>query len=122
MTFKVEDSVMHITYKNGVTIDLEAARQIIKERLSFFEGKSYPVLLNGRGVKLMTKEARDFLAKGDAMKGVIALAILPGSYLTIIMANLFIKFSKPTVPTKVFKTRENATAWLQEFIDRRIDA
>lgn len=116
MYWKVENSIMCITYKKDVKIDVETAKQIVKQRLSAFAGKNYPVLLDGRGVKLISKEARDYLAKGDGMKGVTALALLPGNHLTVIMANLFVTFSRPTVPTKIFITKEAALKWLRQFI------
>ncbi|MBL4593591.1 MAG: hypothetical protein JKX68_07230, partial [Flavobacteriales bacterium] len=44
----------------------------------------------------------------------IAMAILAGTSLpATIIGNFFIKFNKPAVPTKLFKSEEKALAWLE---------
>lgn len=114
MTLKVEDSIMVIIYSKELTIDLEVAKQMVKERLSVFNNNNYPVLVDARYIKYATKEARDHFAKEDGVKGITALAILIGNYLTATMANLYIKFSKPPIQTKVFNTRDQAVKWLKQ--------
>ena len=61
ITIKLENSMMLISYHKGLSIDLEVAKKIVEERLAFFDGKSYPVLVDGRNVKLLTREAREYL-------------------------------------------------------------
>ena len=114
ITIKLENSMMLISYHKGLSIDLEVAKKIVEERLAFFDGKSYPVLVDGRNVKLLTREAREYFATRVGMTGVTALAILPGGYLTVIMAKLFMKL-RPTVPMKIFRTKEQALKWLRMF-------
>lgn len=114
-TIKIENSIMTGVYEKGLTIDREMARTIVKERLSRFGHKKYPVLADIRGLKYATKEARDYFAK-EGVEGMSALAILMGNYVTVVTANLFISFSKPLVPTRAFRTREAALKWLKQFV------
>ena len=111
----IEGSIMTGVYANDLTIDLELARIIVKQRLSVCAGKSYPFLADVRQLKLATKEARDYFAK-EGVKGMTALAILVGNHLTVITTNLFITFSKPLIPTKAFRTREQALKWLRQYV------
>lgn len=37
MLWREANSIMHITYKKNLVIDIETAQQIVNERLSFFE-------------------------------------------------------------------------------------
>lgn len=111
---KFENSLMIGVYVKNLTIDLDLAKEMVRERLRLLNGRTYPFLADVRQLKLATKEARDYFAK-EGVKGMTALAILIGNPLTVIMANLFITFSKPLVPTKAFRTREQAVKWLQQF-------
>lgn len=121
MLWREANSIMHITYKKNLVIDIETARKIVNERLSFFQGRSYPVLLDGRHTKLVTREALEYFSKEDGMKGVKALALLPGNYVTMVMAKIFLQFTKYKVPVKIFMTRENAEKWLMKFAVADVD-
>lgn len=121
MLWKVENSIMHIAYKKSIVIDIETARKIVCDRMLFFQGKSYPVLLDGRQTKLVTREAMAFFSKEDGMKGVTALALLPGNYVTMVMAKIFLHFTKNSVPVKIFLTMENAEKWLSKFVHTDVD-
>ena len=112
VSYKVEGPVVVINYKK-VAVDLDIAKTIVKERLLFYEGKHYLTLIDIRQARLFTKEARDYFAK-DGVEGMTALAIVGGSYLTVVMANLFMKLSRPLVPTKLFKTKDHALKWLSQ--------
>lgn len=112
--YKIENSIAVVTYKS-VTVDLILAKQIVQERLLFYDGKEYPTLADIRDANSFTKEARDYFAK-EGTKGIRALAIITGNYLTVITANLFITFSRPIIPTKVFNAKEQAMKWLNRFV------
>lgn len=112
---KYEGVIVIITYKKNLAVDLAMAKQLIGERLEYFNGMSYPTLADIRNVKLFTKEARDYLAKGDAVKDIPAGAILIGNYISVFMANVYMSFSRPQMPTKAFSTKEHALKWLMNF-------
>lgn len=107
-----------IVYKKGITVDLAMAKELVRERLEVYNGKSYPTLADIRPVKLFTKEARDYMAKGDAIKGIPAGAILIGNYISVLTSNLFLHFSKPQMPVKAFSIRDEAVKWLGQFVEK----
>lgn len=115
LIYKKERSIMLLTYKKDLAVDLDTAKNIVKERLKIYDGRDYPTLVDIRYAKLFTKEARDYFAI-EGVKGMKALAIVTGGYLTVVTANLFITFSKPLVPTRAFRTQEAALKWLQQFV------
>ena len=115
ITLHAQDPFIIIAYKKDVTIDLVAAKEIVRERLAVTGEHDYPTLVDIRGAKLFTKEARDYFAK-DGVKGFSALALLGGNRITVITANLFMSLSRPRVPTKLFLTREAALKWLEKFV------
>jgi hypothetical protein len=65
-----------------------------------------------------TKEAREFGASAEGLKNSIAEAYVFDSLPHRIIANFYIKFNKPTVPTKFFKTKIEAEVWLKAFLKK----
>lgn len=112
--FEIKDSVIIGTYAKEFQIDLEIAKQILEQRILFQAGKEYSALADINDLKSMTKEARDYFAQKGG-KDLLALAVIADSFVSRIVANLFITFSRPKVPTKCFQSRDEALKWLRQF-------
>ncbi|WBM75100.1 STAS/SEC14 domain-containing protein [Saprospira grandis] len=90
--------------------DLEVVKEHIRLlRAEYGEGLYY--LSDTRLVKHANLEVRKYLAKHSRAK---AAAILAINSTTIMFSNLFISFSRPPYPTKLFKEEADAIAWLVE--------
>lgn len=68
-------------------------------------------LSDSRLVRTASKEVRRYLADHA---NILAAAILINSHVTAMLANIFIAFSKPTYPNKIFNHEADAMAWLVE--------
>ena len=111
--FSVENGVIHFVYKQGVELDLYAARQVVADRLKAQGNTSFPVICDIRGLKSVNKEARDYLAKEGSSK-VSAVALVVGSPARKVMSNFYLSVNKPDVPTKLFISEQEALEYLQE--------
>lgn len=112
ITLWIEDGIVCGLYTRGATIDLEAARRIVADRLALCAGKDYPSLTIANGIKSITKEARDYFSQGDGVRGMTRLAVLTESPISNMIGNFWLQINKPTVPTRLFTNREDAIAWL----------
>ncbi len=112
---RVEDGVFHMVYKPLDLLTIEIAREIVRERVAFKDGISYPSLFDIREVKSTSKDARDFMAnEGNDL--VIASALLINSSVTKMIGNFFISVSKPKNPTKIFTDQPKAMEWLDFYM------
>lgn len=113
--FWVEEGILHFVYKPNTIIDLKAAKKIVKNRLRFQDGVSYPILCDIRHLSLANKQARDYLAlKGCFKASAVAFVIEEAYSGTLIKA--FINISNPSVPTSEFTTIPEALEFLSEYI------
>jgi hypothetical protein len=112
--FWMEDGVMYGEYKSDVVIDLEAARKIADDRIRLANGVSRPFLGYVDGMSSVTKEARDFFSKNDGVKHMKKLALITTSPVSRIVGNFWLQISRPTVPTRLFLSKEDALNWLKE--------
>ena len=113
-SFWLEEGVVFFVYKDNSSIDVNAATQIVSDRIQFQRQVEYPVYCDIRGMKKADKAARDYLAKEGSSytKGV---AIIVDSPMTKIIGNFYLGLNKPTAPTKMFTDKQEALAFLSQF-------
>ncbi|TYA89190.1 DUF7793 family protein [Seonamhaeicola marinus] len=112
--YSLDKGILFITYLNGVSIDLNASIQIVKDRLSLHESQFLPVLCDIRGVKEVNKSARAYLAmEGSTLIKAVAFIVEPP--VSEVLSEFYIQTSKPPVPTKAFIDIEEALAFLNSF-------
>lgn len=114
VTMWIKDGVLHSNYKTLLTMNLEIAKKIVKDRIDFTKGKSYPILIDFTNLKSATKEARDYMNKPDGgLAGLVRGAFLSNSVVTTVFINLYLKINKPSIPTKFFTNEQEALNWLK---------
>lgn len=112
--FWIEEDILHFIYKPNTLIDLEAARAVVKTRLRFQNGVSYPILCDLRQLKTVNKAAREYLAEHGCINA-LAVAILIEKDYSGTLSRVFIKISNPSVPTREFTTIPEALGFLNDF-------
>jgi hypothetical protein len=60
----------------------------------------------------LNQEARDLVSTQDITNQIVADAIVTEHYAHQMSANVFVRHNQPHRPTKLFKTEEEARAWL----------
>ena len=115
ITLWKEDEILYVKWADGINITLDIAKQAVEARIKFSEGISYPCLIDIRGIKSASKEAREYLAK-EGTQLIKAGALLTGSILTRVLANFFLAINKPPVHTKLFTDEAEAKEWLKQYL------
>jgi hypothetical protein len=113
--FWIEEGIVFFVYKPNTSIDLDAAKKIVNDRIEFQKRIEYPIFCDIRSMKNADKAARDYLAKEGSSytKGV---AVIVDSPMTKIIGNFYLGLNKPVAPTKMFTAKEEALAFLKQFI------
>lgn len=62
---------------------------------------------------IVAKDIRDYLASEEIVPICKASALLVGSGISKMVGNLFLTFSRPLFPTKIFTNEAKALEWLQ---------
>lgn len=111
-----DDGILEYRYAPGAVVDLAFARAIVRSAAELL-GSAAPVpsLVEPGNVKEFTREARTFFAESSENHAVASkVALMVESPATRIIGNVFLKVSKPRIPTKLFGNRDAARAWLRE--------
>jgi hypothetical protein len=115
---EMKDGILFGTYKKGLKMNLEVAKDIVKARLEFTGGKNVPAIIYNQGVVSMDKPARDFLASPDGTKGLKAAAMMLDSAFSSFLGNFYLSVNKPPMPVRIFTNTKAALGWIQKFVDK----
>lgn len=114
---EIKDGLLFCTYQNNLEITLDVAKNMIASRFALVQNKAYPTLIDGRQLKSIDWDAREYFASEEGRQGIKAAALLSGSKLTIYIGNFFLRITYKTrsVPAKLFTNKEKALEWLEQF-------
>jgi hypothetical protein len=97
----------------GSEIQLQDAKENTAKVIEVSKGANYPILVNLKEIKSISKEARDHFSMRGRKPNVTAIAMLVASPLSRIIGNFFLGLNRPTVPTKMFTSEEDAIHWMK---------
>lgn len=115
-TYLEEERILYVKILEGSDIELADSIENFQATLHLTKGKKYLKLVDTRPTYTATKEVREFAAKNKEHDGRIAEALLVRSTASQLLANFYINFNKPTIPTKMFSSESKALEWLQSFL------
>jgi len=114
VTMRIEGDIMYCRYADNLHVSLDVARAVVESRIYFAKGRSFPLLVDMRGIKSTTREARTYLATIGCTL-VTAGALITGSVFNRTLGNIFLTIDKPLVPSKLFTSEDKARTWLSGF-------
>lgn len=114
--FLREDGIVEIDVKENADIGVEQCKELTTTYEDLLEDKKYPLLHIVGDYVTMTKEAREYASSIEGLKFSKAEAFVINSLPHKILANFYMKMNKPSVPTKFFRTKQEAVVWLLKFV------
>ena len=113
--FELQDDLLICTYKKGLKLNLDMAKEIVTARLEFINYQPRLVLVYNQGVVSMDKKARDYLSSDIGVSGAIAGAIVLDTPFGSFLGNFYLSVTKPKIPLRIFSKTEAALQWLDKF-------
>ncbi|MES2589200.1 MAG: hypothetical protein V4622_09475 [Bacteroidota bacterium] len=96
-------------------IDLEIAKEIIRDRIMFSGDDDANLLVDNTRIKTIDKAARDYFGSEESNQKLNIMAIYANTTLSVFLANFVIKISmrKYTVPIRLFTDKNKAIEWIK---------
>jgi hypothetical protein len=107
--------IVHAVIKPGVDETLDDARENVAASARMFGGTPQAILIDSRGLRSQTREARAHYTAQAAGQTISAAAILVASPLTRIIANFYMGLGRGAFPTKTFTSEAEAIFWLRRY-------
>ncbi len=115
---KRDDQIYVYKALNKCSLDLETAEAMTKAGDEWNGTELCGNLVDIRDMLFIDSKARNYGA-AQYRPHVAGSAILTGSRFTVTFANLYLKFSRPKVPTRMFSDENDAIVWLKEQMEMR---
>lgn len=109
-----EGGILEIQLKDEFYFTVKESKEITANIIAVTNGIPHKVMVVAGSLSLSDDEARDYSTTRESTDPIIALAIVTCSLPQTIIANFIMKFQKPRIPTKVFRSINDAEMWLLE--------
>jgi hypothetical protein len=111
------DGILQIIAFPGMEDTIDDARHNVATSARLAAGKRRPMLIDMRALKAQSREVRAYYTGPETRKFLCAVAVLVDSPMSRVMGNFFLGFNKMDLPTKLFKSADEANAWLGGFLE-----
>jgi hypothetical protein len=107
-------NIVFMEFRPNLKVDLEDAREIVRNRLEFTQNKKHFLISDVTNVRQLSSGAKEFLQRPDAgLKNILGAAFMASNPVAVLIANIFIKTPK-TFQARFFSSREAAVAWIEQ--------
>ncbi len=108
-----------ILFRDGASINIEEAKEIISLKETMYEpDEEMVVLVKSEGLMDISKEAMNLLSDHATPENVIVSSALIVENLGLrLVANFFVNTVKPKYATKVFRSLSKAISWSEKQLD-----
>jgi len=96
----------------GMDMDLDDAREAVRTTFALAGEKRVPVLVDLRGIRSQSRQARDYLSSSEMQPMFAAVALLIASPVSQVVGTFFMRLRQQPVPTRLFLDEEQAVDWL----------
>ncbi len=107
--------VLVIRYDDELVVTLEMAKQITSEVARFFGSTELGVVHSAGSLTTIDPDVRDYLTSNSRYAHKIAEAFVVKNLGQRILANFYLRISRPGCPTEVFTTEEEAVKWVKMY-------
>jgi hypothetical protein len=111
-----EDGIFSIEVVPNETFTLQDAHELRAAKVSLCGERPVPNLFMLHQFSIPDHEARAFAASPESLKYRKAEAIVIQSFSQKMVANFYLRFNKPVVPTRVFNQVAPALEWLKKYV------
>ena len=106
------NGLMCLRLKEGAEFDLAAIKEQFLAQDEMTNTEDYAVLVDATHHVSMTKECREFMAAYNNPRRKGTALLTNYNLATLLLANFYLKFNKPLIPTKIFNKEKEALSWL----------
>jgi len=114
--FLRDDGIVQVNFAHELLLDVKQCRELNATYDKILGDKKHPILHIAGKYTNVTSGARNYGASEEGLRNSIAEAYVISSLAHKILANFYMKFNKPKIPTQFFKTEEEAIVWLRTFV------
>ena len=111
------ERILRMNIVEGAELDLARSHDNLNAIDLITRNHSFYMLIDARTPWNSSKEAREYMAKEEAKRNILARAVIVKSLSTRLFAMFTTKFVPQDSTTKIFNSEEKAIGWLKSLSD-----
>ena len=111
----IDDGYYELSIKDNVEIYIEDLRRILDAQKEL-SGQRIPIIISGEKYSTTNVEVLNYISKNENMPYSKASAFVTNSISQKLLGNFYLKIYKPERPTRFFNKKQDAVAWLKQYI------
>lgn len=115
-TWMGTDGICRTVTKPMAEVNLDEAMENSAAVTSFFKNRKFPLLIDSRNIKYMSREARKYFSTNGRDTKINCFAVLVKSPISRVIGNFFMGLNKPEVPARLFDSEADAVTWLKQYL------
>lgn len=119
-TFEYQDNILYVKPFEGIFLDKLEMESLLHSAIELVEGEKYFAVIDTSNNIDSSKDAREYYANNELNKFRYADAFIVSSLPLRMVINFFIRVNKPSIPTKMFNTKESAFLWINELKNKKL--
>ena len=112
----LDDGIVCVIFKKGSVVDIKEQDENLNAFVELAGAQKRPILYRAEHNVTFTREARERAPELEKRTPVSASAFLANNLAYKLMADFYIKFNKPFVPSKTFRKEDEAIKWLKQYL------
>lgn len=101
-------------HEHLTTLSMSTLQTMLPILIGISDGKPRPYFSNNYNLKSLGSEERIYISENFS-KFAYAFAMTENSAITRFVTHTFMQLTRPAIPVKMFKTKEEAFEWLRTF-------
>ncbi len=114
----LDTNIVLVTIKSGYTMEAEDIRKVKAYNIALMGNKEYGLVVDAEYYTSVSSEARKIMTTESIEKNRKAMSIVIYEFSQRILGNVYIRFNNPSVPTRLFSSKENAINWVKKQLNQ----
>jgi hypothetical protein len=110
------EDILHVVYLPGSEHRRADAEEVVEVGWRLGNARRLRILVDGRRVKSVDREARIYYVGPVSTARGIATALVIASPLSRVVGNVYLSVNTPLTPTRLFTGEDEALTWLRTFV------
>jgi len=113
----LEEGILVVSLGHYARITVAMLEEVLQKHRQLAPGRKTPILLKGDHLLSVDHDAAQHAATAEIIELTAAVACITKTPLEKHLGQMYLWFSKPPYPFKLFTVEEEALQWLQQFMN-----
>jgi len=115
LKYDEDQKILSLIFKRGSSINGEIAKKLVELSSEISKNEPHANFVDVRDMMFMSKEGRAVFGNSNKST-VLCIAVVINSKFQKSLGNIYLKFNKPKINTRLFENQEDAMSWIKQVL------